>query len=264
MAEPRNARKAEQGGRAYVLPSTGETFPSVTTIIGDGIPKKALPGWAARTVAEWVADNLDLVNTMLKKDRNKAAAIAAMKEAPWAERDAAADIGTLIHDIAQARVLELPIPSYEDHHAGFVRSFEMFLDDWQPEYEFTEMEVYHRAPIVYAGSLDFIARLPGLGWTLGDYKTSRTGIWGETCLQLAAYRFAEFAYMPNGEEVPIPQVDTCVALNLRPEGYKLVEVQADEAAFRTFQYAMQVARFVKDGNNTIGAPLPPPKEKAPA
>ena len=37
----------------------GAWVPGVTTLIGKGLPKPALPYWAARTVAEWVADNPD-------------------------------------------------------------------------------------------------------------------------------------------------------------------------------------------------------------
>ncbi len=258
MSEPRNARQTS-GGRVYVWRDE-EEFLSVTNILSNGVPKPALQYWRGKTVAEYAADNLELMAQI----KTRAERVDLMKKAPDRNSDAAAGIGTLIHDIAEARVLGLPLPEYEDKHAGFVRSFEMFLDDWQPEYEATEMTVYHRAPTVYAGTLDFIARLPGLGQTLGDYKTSRSGIFGETVLQLAAYRYAEFAGMPNGEEIPMPQVDTCVALNLRPEGYKLHVLEADENAYRTFLYAMQIAQFVREGRDLISAPLPPPKEKAPA
>ncbi len=255
MAEPRNARTTS-GGRVYVWHD--EEFLSVTNVLSQGVPKPALQYWRGKTVAEYAADNLDLIANI----KTKAERVDLMKKAPDRQSEGAAEIGTLIHDIAEARVLGLPTPPYEDKHAGFVRSFEMFLDDWQPEYQATEMTVYHRAPNVYAGTLDFIAKLPSLGLVLGDYKTSRSGIFGETVLQLAAYRYAEFAGMPNGEEVPMPQVDTCVALNLRPEGYKLHELDAGESAYRTFLYAMQIARFVREGRDMISAPLPPPKVTA--
>jgi hypothetical protein len=253
---PGGPRNATTDGRGRTYRWNDETFTSVTTLIGRGVPKPALTYWAAKSVAEWVADHYPLIGSVLEEDKPKA--IKMMKGSPWDERDAAADIGTLIHDIAEARVLGLPLPDYEKKHAGFVHSFEMFLDDWKPEYIATEMTVYNRTHR-YAGTLDFIAKLPGLGLVLGDYKTSRSGIFQETCLQLAAYAHSEFCGMPNGAEEPMPSVDTCVALNLRPNGYKLHELVADDSVFRTFLYVMQVAQFTDTGKELISVPLSPPE-----
>lgn len=48
-----------QHGRNHSYRLNGDKLPGVTTIIGDGLPKPALIGWAAKTIAEYVADRLD-------------------------------------------------------------------------------------------------------------------------------------------------------------------------------------------------------------
>lgn len=42
----------------------GDWVPGVTTLIGKGLPKPALPYWAARTVAEWNRSLSELTNTL--------------------------------------------------------------------------------------------------------------------------------------------------------------------------------------------------------
>ena len=53
----------------------GQWVPGVTTLIGKGLPKPALPYWSAKTVAEWVADNPDLTED-LKRMGGRGPAVA--------------------------------------------------------------------------------------------------------------------------------------------------------------------------------------------
>jgi hypothetical protein len=64
--------------------------------------------------------------------------------------------------------------------------------------------------------------------------------------------------MPDGSEVPMPEVDGCVGVNIRPDGYKVVPVDASELTFRRFLYVAQVAAVVKDGMGLVAKPLAPP------
>lgn len=256
MTGPRNATTTNRG-RTYQW--RDETFDSVTTILSGGVPKPALTNWAAKSVAEYVAANLAEVNAIAAKDT--AAAIDLMKGSPWRSRDAAALQGTAIHAWAEAHVLgQTPAPAPEAHQP-YLDGFLRFLDEWQPEYEASEATVYSRR-YGYAGTLDFIATLPGLGRVLGDYKTGK-GVYGEVALQLAAYRFAEFVGMPNGDEAPVPEVDGAVVLHLTPAGYFLIPVEADEVAFRFFLYAQQVRIFGESvSREVLGSPLSCPKPAA--
>lgn len=252
MAGPRNATTTNRG-RTYQW--RDETFDSVTTILSGGVPKPALTNWAAKSVAEYVAANLAEVNAIAAKDT--AAAIDLMKGSPWRSRDAAALQGTAIHAWAEAHVLghtpDKALAAHQPYLDGFLR----FLDEWQPTYELSEATVYSRR-YGYAGTLDAIAVIDGAR-TLLDYKTGK-GVYGEVALQLAAYRFAEFVGMPNGDEVAMPAVDAAAVLHLTPAGYFLIPVAADEVAFRYFLYAQQVRIFGESvSREVLGAPLPCPQ-----
>jgi hypothetical protein len=248
MAGPRNATTTNRG-RTYLW--RDETFDSVTTILSGGIPKPALTNWAAKSVAEYVAANLDEVRAIASKDT--AAAIDLMKGSPWRQRDAAAAQGSDIHAWAEAHVLGKQPPAPPKAHKPYLDGFLRFLDEWQPAYEMSEATVYSRR-YGYAGTLDAIATIDGAR-TLIDYKTGK-GVYGEVALQLAAYRFAEFVGMPNGDEVPVGPVDAAAVLHLTPDGYFLIPVTADEVAFRFFLYAQQVRIFGESvSREVLGAPM---------
>lgn len=250
MTNPRNARTTSRG-RSYKW--RDETFDSVTTILNGGVPKPALTNWAAKSVAEFVAENIDQVVAIANKD--KAAAIDLCKGSPWRQRDKAADLGSLIHSFAEAHVLGAPRPEYPPEAEAQMAHFEAFLEDFQPTYEMTEATVYNRK-FGYAGTLDAIL-VSGGQRLLVDYKSGKD-VYGEVSLQLAAYRFAEFVGMPNGDEVPMPAVDGAAVLHLSPRGYRFIPVQADEVAFRFFLYAQQVRIFSESvSREVLGAPLSP-------
>ena len=66
----------------------GQWVPGVTGLIGKGLPKPALPYWAAKMVAEWVADNPDLTED-LKRMGGRGPAVAFLKpRRDIAEQDA--------------------------------------------------------------------------------------------------------------------------------------------------------------------------------
>ena len=60
----------------------------VTTLLGKGMPKPALPHWSAKEVACYVADNPDGVETLRGMGREPM--VAALKGIPWQRRDEAA------------------------------------------------------------------------------------------------------------------------------------------------------------------------------
>lgn len=250
MAGPRNAETTSKG-RVYRW--RDETFDSVTTIIGGGVPKPALTSWAARSVAEYVADNLASVTAVAKDDR--AAAIDLMRGSPWRERDAAAAKGSDVHAAAEAHVLGEPQPEWPKLVAPSMRQFELFLDAYQPTFEMTEASVYSRR-YEMAGTLDAICVIDGQRLLL-DYKTGK-GVYGEVAMQLAGYRYMDFVGMPNGDEIPMPEVDGCAVLHLRPQSYKLIPVRAGELELRYLLYAQQIRHFCNHiSREVIGAPVAP-------
>lgn len=296
MSNPRGSRQTSRGRlyewRAPDLPLDGEIerFWSVTTIIKGGLPAPALQAWGMKAVAEFAVANYRQLSAMVgssyrfERDPKGAvigvledpdavvSAIDWLKGAPYRERDRKADLGTAVHDQAEAYALGKPMPEAAPAIIGNVQAFRNFLEDYQPTYAqlgddgmwLAEASVFNRAER-YAGTLDAIADIPGLGRVLIDYKTGKD-IYPETALQLAAYRHAEFIGLPDGTEWPMPEVDGCAALHLSPfagpRGYAFRPVIADEQVFTAFKYVREVFRWQEEtSKGVIGAPLPLPKSQ---
>lgn len=252
MASPRGS-KSTASGRVYTWAPTGEEFRSVTTLIGDGVPKPALVKWAPKKSAEFVADNWGRLRPLLESgnEPDRLEAIETIKNAPWRDRDAAANKGTLVHDWAEKISLGVATPDQVPLLIrGHVKAFRRFLEDFQPVYEATEMTVYSRKHR-YAGTLDFIADIPGLGKCLGDYKTNRSGIFGDVALQLSAYRFADFIGLPNDTEEPMQEVDNCVAIHIAEDGYKVIPIKADPDVYKFFLHATKVAQWSNEISKSV-------------
>jgi hypothetical protein len=238
-------------GRNHSYRLDGDPVPGVTTVIGDGVPKPALSYWAARTTAEFAADNLD---TLAGLDR--ASIVDLLKNAPWRDRDAAARRGTEVHRLGEQLVAghEIEVP---EELTGHVDAYLHFLDDWHLEAELVEAVVVNRTHR-YLGTLDLVATLAdGRRWLL-DLKTTRSGVFGETALQLAAYRHAEFYLDANGDEQPMPPVDRTGVVWVRADGYDLVPVDTGPDVYRYFRAAQFVAHFTKHVASTaVGDALRP-------
>lgn len=246
-------RKETAKGHHYV-DATGTRVPGVTTILSDGIPKPALINWAANATADAAVNRWDELATMPPAKR-----LDALRRARYEDKDAAANRGTQVHGLAERLVKGEAVEAPEEI-AGHVESYARFLDEFEVEPVHVEFSVAsHRYG--YAGTGDLIARLTVDGarrLLLLDLKTNRSGIFGETALQLAAYRYADVLIGPDGTEQPMPPVDGCAAVHVRGDGYSLVPVTADEAVFRSFLYAQQVAEWSKHSSDLVGAPLQPP------
>lgn len=226
------------GSRGHWYRIDGVKVDGVTTLIGGGMPKPALPNWSARTVAEYVADNLDAVLAM--REEGRAAIVNKLKGVPWSQARAAAAKGTEVHAIA-AQIIhgnEVEVP---EHLTGYVEGYIKFLDKRKVEPILVEAVVGHRN-WRYCGSLDMVARIDG-EVAIADIKTSGSGIYAETSYQLAAYRFAE-VYLDGDTEKPIADlgIERGWAIWCRPDGTDLLPVRCDERRFKDFLHVMWVAR----------------------
>src|SRR5690606_18036550 len=175
VTEPALAFNVRGRGRHYRHPVTGEDVPSVTNVIWV-LDKPALPRWAAKVVAEqaWL-----LRGTLDELGRDEA--VDVLKGAPWRKSTRAADRGTTIHDYLHARAQGVEPPELEGDAARYQKAADQFLDDYQPEFLYTEATVFGDG---YAGTFDFMAVIDGVT-VLGDYKTSKD-LYPEIALQLAA------------------------------------------------------------------------------
>ena len=146
---------------------------------------------------------------------------------------------------------------------SYVESYVRFLDEHDVQPILVE-RVVHSAEHNYCGTFDLIANLvdpdePDPGIWLLDIKTSRSGIFGETSLQLAAYRYAEvWIDEENETEHAMPEVDFTGAVHVRADGYDLVPLEAGPTQHREFLYVMQVAGFVKSARELVGDPIASP------
>lgn len=237
-------------GHKYTL--DGSPVMGVTTLLSKGLPKPALPNWAAKSAAEYVADNLDVISQLPDRE----SIIATVKQSPWTSRDRAAVQGTDVHAIAEHLIhgREAVVP---EHLAGYVAGLVGFLDQWKPKAVLTEFPVASRKWL-YAGTADAIYELPNGERVLADWKTSK-GVYGETASQLAAYRNADFYLDDNGHEQPVPQVDSLAVVHITPTGTELYRVADPEAAWRDFLHIAWTAKAADRIKNQITDPSQPPE-----
>lgn len=232
----------------------GKPCPGVTGLLSGGIPKPALTYWAARTVAEYVADHDAEVEQL--RGMGRASMVAALKEVPWTQRDEAAAKGTEVHALADrlAHGEEVEVP---DHIAGHVDGYVRFLDLWQPRTILTEFRCASRQ-WWYAGTGDLLAEIDGVVFCL-DVKASR-GVYGETASQTAAYSRSEFFMAEDGTEQPMPPVERLAVLHVREDGTDLLPVADPEAAWKTFLHAAWLAKQKDRIKAQIGEPMRHPSE----
>lgn len=225
--------------------------PGITTCIGV-LDKPALVGWAKRETAIAALRNWGTLQSMIAQypvnDEALAThpAVSFLKGVPGYQRDAAADIGTRVHAVAEA-MQRGEDPIIEDDVAPFADAYVRdFLTRYQPTFHplYTECMVYHSGQdgtvLPYGGTMDVICRIkdPVLDaeetWLI-DFKTSKSGVYPETGLQLAAGRYAEFIGRPGDpKRYPVPKVDRCGVVWIRPEGAHLIEYRVSPQEFQAF------------------------------
>lgn len=238
----------------YYADAVGTRVPGVTTIIGDGLPKPALINWAATTTAAAAVDGWDDLARL-----KPAARLKQLEGARWVEKDKAAKRGTEIHRYAELLVMGETV-EVPDELVGYVESYARFLDAFKVEpvhVEFGCASYRHG----YAGTGDLIADLviPRVGKKrlLIDLKSTKSGIFGDAALQLAAYRYADVLLDGGDGEAEMPEVDDCAGVHIRGDAADLVPVTTSPDVHRAFLYVQQVARFVDVSRDLVGAAVAP-------
>jgi hypothetical protein len=238
-------------GHRYEL--DGKAVSGVTTLLKKGVPAPALIGWGIKSVAEYAADHLPQLLEM--ESMGRGAVVAALKQAPYSQRDAAAHRGTEVHELAEKLIVgdEVEVP---DELAGHVESYVRFLDDWDPKPILVEFTGANRK-WWYAGTGDLVADIGPDRWLL-DVKTAK-GVYGENAMQTDAYRNFEFHLAADGSEQPMPDGITRLGvIHVRADGYDLVPLRSDGEPFKTFLHAAFVAKREDEIKDYVGAPLTPP------
>lgn len=243
----------------------GEWVQGVTTILKQAIPAPALMKWSARTVAEYVADNPDGVDSLRQMGRSPM--VAALKQVPWQQRDEAGNKGTAVHDFAEriAKGEGVDVPEYL---TGHVQSCLDFFEDWNIDPLLVEETVGSREH-QYAGKFDLIANSSRAPLAIYDYKTSKSGIYPETAYQLAAYAGAEF-YGEGGNEHPLPDVEESYGVHIRTDGYTVYPLAFGPRIYDEFTHLLESSRIIKralgdwriPGTGYVGLPVDHDQEGA--
>lgn len=250
-------RRDHGKSHSYWNTDTNTRIPGVTTIIDVVLRKKAIENWSATATAEYAVDHWDELAAL-----GPSARLKALNGARYAVKDAAANRGTQVHKLAErlAKGERISIPAGLE---GYVESYVRFLDEFDVEPMTIEGLVWSEKHN-YCGTLDLIAVLPGESeafadiWLL-DIKTNRSGIFGETAMQLAAYRHADYLVI-DGALTNMTFVDFTGAVHVRPDGYSLVPVDATDEEFEQFLNAIPLVEFMNTSKTLVGDPIEPPSE----
>jgi hypothetical protein len=248
-------RRLETAKGHYYKDGQGHRIPGVTTILGDGVPKPALINWAANATAEWAVDNFDELMEMPPSQR-----MDALKRARYAVSDKAKKRGTEVHKYAEKLVKGEEVAGIPDELRGHTEAYVRFLDKFEVDPILVEATIVNYT-IGYAGTLDLVCELTDEDGErrimLLDAKTNEKGIFGETALQLSAYRYSEFYVDADGNEKPMIPVTGCGAVLISSDNAQLIPCTSGPDQFKSFRIAAAMRDIVNTGRDLIGAAVQP-------
>ncbi|MDJ1371773.1 hypothetical protein [Gulosibacter molinativorax] len=260
--KPRFKRRNYGKGHGYqYLDEAGQyqKMDGVTTLLSNGLPKPALINWAANTTAEYAVNMWDELGEMPIATRLK-----ELKNARYADRDAAAKRGTEVHDLAEklAHGEEVDVP---DEIRGHVESAAQFLDDFEVEVILTETPCFHDQAL-YGGTFDLLLRSGKFPdkVILADWKTNRSGIYPETALQLTAYAKSTHYTAANGELALTADlgITDLWAIWIRSDGFSVFPMEFSPVTWSAFGHIATVARTAS--NRDVADTWKGPELHAPA
>lgn len=256
-------RRNYGSGHGYRI--NGERVPGVTSI-SSYIKGAGLINYTGRMVAEAAVNDWDALAELPPVTRYN-----ALYDARWAERDAAANRGTEVHIIAgklnaAAEGEEVDFP---EELEGYVRSYQQWLDDFQPKIMASELVVANRT-VRYCGTLDLIADLGELiefgGWPIPparwvvDVKTKRSGPFPEDALQLCGYFNAEVYVHPGDrDEVPMAALalERAAVLWVRKDGYDFKPMEVGPIVWDYFRKLAAIYHQDESRKEWVGATARP-------
>jgi hypothetical protein len=266
VTDPKWARNTERG-RYYADPAGGPDLISVTNVLGAGVNKSfALVPWGAGLVADHVI--ADPIGTARRARTEPTALRRQLVALPTGNSDRAKNLGTRVHNRAQALVLGVPYPAdpeVEPYAIQLAKWFRLWRVDFDRDVVAVESTVLNRQR-GYAGTGDLWLWLPTGPhgrrqlWLI-DYKTSAkkpaTTVYDEQPLQLAALRHAPVLLLPDDTDEPAPKVTRTALLNLRTRSHRLIEVPSGPEQFRAFLGALRTARYLHTAPASYDSILPP-------
>jgi hypothetical protein len=260
---------ADSGSRYYIHPVTGERFISVTTVLGN-IAKFGLPQWAANLSATAAFDRLPQLvrasRTAVCNSTKTSNACGTCRECItyWLAdrhnrvRDDAADLGVKLHDIAEQDALFGEGAHVDDDVRPFVDQYRRWARTFKPEFHASEMTVISRK-WGFAGTLDAILSIAEMPKPLThlstlpvcvDWKSSKSV---DICKgwQVVAYANADAVLLPDGSELPMPDIKGGLIVHIRPDKVQMREVYLTDANFQSFIHMLRVVEGLSAGLNTV-------------
>ena len=222
-----------RGGLYHITYKGAElSYLSVTSILGDTLPKKMLTHWAAKQAAIAALNNPSL-------------SVEEAVGAIYKKRDAAGGLGKIIHSWVESYIkgekpdlnnLTDEIKPYGEAFMNFIESsnYKPFIVQGTP---FSEITVFN-VDVGYAGTLDYAA----VDKKIYDWKTGR-GIYIDHHLQQIAYLNATHAILPDKTIIKMPKFEGAFLVHLRSTGrYSTVEA---EGTFDDFLKVFEVYNVLK-------------------
>lgn len=266
MTDPRHARDTDNG-RYYTDPAGGPDLVSVTNVLSAGVAKFALVPWAVKLTAEHCVDNRLEVARRAPKDREQL--LKDIKKVHRDARDTAANLGTRVHNRAEAMALQAPFPA-DPEVDPYARQLALFWERWgvdlNEDIVAAEITFAHRR-LGYAGTGDLMIWLRTGPFRrkqlwLIDYKTSAkrpaTSVYPENAMQLAALRYAECVWLPDDTDGQVPKIQRTGVLNLRQRSHALVPMPGNRRAHRAFRGALETTKWLHAAADTTYPALLPP------
>lgn len=251
-------------------------FPSVTTAIKMYDKSAVLTAWAKRETAAFAVRNLDTLVAHRAHRAVEATCAPCVKSgrpydplagaAKWVasipdyQSDAAKDLGTAVHAIAEA-MGEGEEPDVAPDLLPFAVQYQRFLDEYRPELLAVEYKGVNREH-GYAGTGDFIARIGGAVSVI-DIKshTKPTPIpdtyYPETAMQLAACaRFDFIGREGDATEYPLPAASSYGVLLLGRDDYRLIPYFVTDQTFEAFLACLALYRWQQgEARTVVGTPI---------
>jgi hypothetical protein len=262
---PKNATTDPETGLRY-YEWKGQKLPSSTSLRRmAGLPFK-LHQWAISKVVQRAVDENAILRTMLDRpkrprervrDKNVAKEASKwLRSAATEERDAAAELGTYVHDAAVHRT---PLSQVDPIARPYLIQFYDWITDSGGNIVATEKQVFNLTE-GYAGTFDLLVEWP-LSGDIGviDLKTG-SGTYSDHALQLMSYAMGEFIGEDDVIDVALTdalhRANTMALLHLREDGWHYQRVPASPQLFAAFKgliaYAVKAART---GAEWRGCPL---------
>lgn len=189
----------------YRCTRTNKAVPGVTTILSDMVHKHALIPWAANCATEHLREVVGIGGLLTEESLQEA------RRAHDAKRDAGAEVGRIVHDCLHAWLVGDPWETYFPDDPDARKSVEAGLAWIRRRFEpgIIGAEVTLVAPEgeppAWCGTTDLVCVIDG-ELAVVDWKSTKSGLYAEGCLQIAAYAHAcEAALTAAGMPLKVQQ-----------------------------------------------------------